>query len=189
MKEEILKELLASYYEGMTSPEQEQMLREYFSGNDLFPGYETEREIFRMWHSQHAQSTDPDFEKRILSAIDNIEVKKYVSGRRIRLIAFTGIAAGLLILIASYLLLRQQSEPADTFSDPRLAYAETMKILNEVSVKLNKGTAPLKNISIIERNTRSTMMSIDKSATVIKGSLKPIGLVNRINNELQKEKK
>jgi hypothetical protein len=186
MKEELLKELLEKYYEGTTSLNEEQLLRDYFSGDDVLPGYEPEKELFRMWRSMPAAYPEADFEARIMEAVDVSEEKGFVPGTRIRLLTFTGIAAGLLIIIGSYFMLKQRSGPADTFSDPRIAYVETMKVLRQVSATLNKGTSPLKNMDIIERNTRSAVMSINRSALVMRGSLAPIGMVKRLDNDINK---
>jgi hypothetical protein len=186
MKEELLKELLERYYNGTSSQGEEQLLKDYFSSDDVLPDYEPEKEMFRMFRSMPVASPEPDFEARILEAVGKVDEKGFIPGTRIRLLTFTGIAAGLLILIASYFMLKQKSEPADTYSDPRIAYVETMKVLRQVSVKLNRGTSPLKNMDIIERNARSAVMSIDRTGAVIRGSLAPIGMVKRLDNDINK---
>lgn len=182
MKEEFLKELLDRYYDGQTSLEEEQMLKQYFSGNDLLPGYEADRDIFRVWNTQSVPSPAPDLESRIVTAVDSMGEGKAGFRFRIGRITYSGIAAGLLLLIAAYFLLKQRSEPSDTFSDPRIAYVETMRVLSQVSERLNTGTASLKDVGKIETKARSAFASIDKSATVLKGSLKPIEMVKRLDN-------
>jgi hypothetical protein len=182
MKEELLKELLEKYYSGDTSLEEEHRLREYFSGDVVLPGYEAEIEIFRLY-SVSGEISYPDdiLEGRIKDAIDHLEEHHSRRILPIRRYALVSIAAGLMILAVSYFMLRQHAEPEDTYSDPRLAYAETIKILNEVSVKLNKGTAALKPVSKMRRAAETGFLSVSKSASLITENLKPISRLNRIS--------
>jgi hypothetical protein len=183
MKEEILKELLEKYYNGDTSVEEEMILKEYFSGEDIFPGYEAEMEVFRHYStSGYIPVPDVNIEARIKDSIDRIEAHKVVQTPGIRRYAFFSIAAGLLILLASYFMLKQHSGPRDTFSDPRLAYAETMKILNEVSYKLNKGTSALEPVRKITRVAQSGLGSVSKSASVITDNLKSVRMIDKISD-------
>jgi hypothetical protein len=182
MKEELLKKLLEKYYNGDTSLEEELSLREYFSGDDILSGYEAEKEIFRLYTISAAiAAPDNDLEVRIKNAIDHLDEHPMLRTHKISRYTIMSIAAGLLILTASYFMLKHHSEPKDTFSDPRLAYAETMKILKEVSFKLNTGKEGLKNISKIEKATRSSMGSIGKSTSIVSENLRPLALINKLS--------
>lgn len=183
MKEELLKELLEKYYNGETSIEEELRLKEYFSGKDVLPGYEAEKEIFRLYSaSGQIAAPDDELEARIKIAIDHLEEPKMKRTPVIRRYTVMSIAAGLLILIASYFMLKHHAEPKDTFSDPRLAYAETMKILNEVSYKLNKGTSALEPVRKVARAAQSGLGSVSKSASVLTDNLKQIRMIDKISN-------
>lgn len=183
MKEELLKTLLEKYYKGDTSVEEEKSLKEYFSGDEVLPGYEAEKEVFRLYSaSGEISAPDDELEYRIKSAIDELDGNKAPRAHFIRRYTVMSIAAALLILVASYFMLKHRAEPEDTFSDPRLAYAETMKILNEVSVKLNKGTSGLKNVSKIERAAKSSLNSIGKSTLLLSENLRPLGLFNKLSD-------
>jgi hypothetical protein len=183
MKEELLKKLLEKYYNGDTSVEEEQYLKEYFLGEDVLPGYEAEKEIFRLY-SASCEIITPDngLESRIKLAIDNLEEQKMNRTPVIRRYTLMSIAAGLLIIIASYFMLKHQAEPKDTYTDPRLAYAETMKILNEVSYKMNKGTSALEPVRKIARAAQAGLCSVSKSASVITDNLKSIRMIDKISN-------
>jgi hypothetical protein len=183
MKEEILKELLEKYYNGETSLEEELRLKEYFSGIDVLPGYEAEKEIFRLYSvSGYIAAPDDELEARIKIAIDHLQVPMMKRTPVVRRYTVMSIVAGLLILIASYFMLIHHAEPKDTFSDPRLAYAETMKVLNEVSYKLNKGTSALEPVRKITRAAQSGLGSVSKSASVITDNLKSIKMINKISD-------
>jgi hypothetical protein len=182
MKEEKLKELLEKYYDGNTSEVEETELRKYFSGDDIIDGYEAEKEIFSHYScSEFIPVPSADFEARIVKAVDDLgtdQGNKYLRKRRI---AILSTAAMVLILIGSYFLLFNQPETEDTFSDPRLAYAETIRILNEVSVKLNKGTQALKPIGKIQIATQTGIRSVDRSAVLISKNLNRIKLLQQIS--------
>jgi hypothetical protein len=98
-------------------------------------------------------------------------------------------AATILIMIGTYFIFFQKREPADSFSDPRIAYAETMKILNDVSVKLNKGTMALQPISKISTTARAGMRSVDRSVSVITDNLRRIGLTGQSEETENRSKK
>jgi len=74
---------------------------------------------------------------------------KFVGFRKYLMPAM-GAAAGLLILAGTFFFFNSRVETNDTFSDPQLAYAETMKILMEVSEKMNKGLTSLEPVGKME---------------------------------------
>ena len=136
MEENKLKELLDKYYDGDTSPEEELELKTYFSGNNVLPGYEAEKEIFSYYSGMEKIIVpSADFEMRIIKSVDDLERIKLKNNNRKRYITLFSAAATILIMIGSWFFLLREREPADTFSDPTIAYAETMRILNNVSVK------------------------------------------------------
>jgi hypothetical protein len=193
MREEQLKELIEKYNNGESSPEEEKILREYFAGDDIISGYEAEKDIFSYYTSAAEAEAVPapsdDLEQRILRSID-----KYDNAWRSRL--FTrryliplSLAASLLIIIGSYFFFIHKSEPSDTFSDPVIAYAETIKILNEVSVRLNKGTDALRSIGKISDVTRKSIESIDRSASIISGSIERIRIIDKLSETDVRTKK
>jgi hypothetical protein len=175
MKEEELKKLLEKYYNGYTSPGEEKELRKYFSENEMLPGFETEREIFcGMAELDRIPEPSYDFEERIIKAVDDIDVKHRRNIFRKKYIPLLSAAATVLLLIASYFIIINKAEPRDTYSDPQIAYIETMKILNDISVKLNKGANALQPITKIESATDFSRKSLERSASIISGALKKL---------------
>ena len=102
-------------------------------------------------------------------------------------------AAAVLLIIASYLLFIQKDEPIDTFSDPSLAYAETVKILYSVSSKLNNGINALEPVNKMESMASKSMSAVARSTGMIESNLKPLGYfkkaVNIVNSPLEKVNK
>jgi hypothetical protein len=179
MKRERLNELLVKYYDGTSSSEDEQELIAWFSGDGDFTGYEAEAEIFNHYYNS---VTVPEpvqgFEDRLISAVDGLDNKEQKKHNRQLSITVFSAAATVLILISSWFLLNRQKEPQDTFSDPQLAYAETIKILSDVSVKLNHGTQALKEISRVQNKAQLSIESFDRSASIVSGNLKRSRLFN-----------
>ena len=173
MNEKELKKLLDKYYNGASTLEEEEELRLFFIGNNVPDGYETEKDIFG-YYSQSALVPEPsaDFETRIIKGIDEVEERLTLGRNRKILYTVMSAAASLIILIGSYFLIVRTGDPADTFSDPQIAYAETMKILMDVSNKLNKGTLQLKQVNMLDEYTTKSFRSINNSTSIVEEKLK-----------------
>ena len=190
MEENKLKELLDKYYDGVTSPEEELELKTYFSGNNVLPGYEAEKEIFS-YYSGMEKIIVPfaDFEMRIIKSVDDLERIKLINNKRKRYITLFSVAATILIMIGSWFFFLREREPADTFSDPSLAYAETMKILTNVSVKINRGKEALKPVFNLTGTARQGMRSVDRSLTAFSDGLRKAGLTVSLDETENKQNK
>jgi hypothetical protein len=182
MKEERLKILLNKYYNGETSEAEEAELKEYFSGDRIIEGYDAEKEIFRYYsRSEIIPVPTEGFRERIVETVDDLEKSQGNIFARKRYIYIMSSAAAILILIGSYFIFFSQREPQDTFTDPQIAYAETMKILNEVSVKLNKGTQALKPLSQMHYATETGIYTLNRSTELISKNLQKIKLLKKIS--------
>jgi hypothetical protein len=173
MNTEELKKLLEKYYEGKTSEAEEFTLREFISNNNIPVGYETEKEIFGFYSGlEKVPEPSPDFEEKIMTVLDkNISGLWSLKRRRLVLSLFNA-AAVVLILTGSYFFFIHKSEPGDTFSDPELAYAETLKILYTVSSRLNKGTQTLKPLCKMNEAGSKSVEAINKSTIIIEENMK-----------------
>jgi len=94
--------------------------------------------------------------------------------RRI-LIPVLSAAAGLIILAGSYFFFVHEKLPEDTFSDPKIAYAETMKILMDVSTQLNHGTQSLQAVGKMDEMKVKSFKSINKSTVLVQKNLRSLG--------------
>jgi hypothetical protein len=125
-----LNRLLEKYYKGDSTEEEEEMLRRFFTGDNIPEGYEAEKDIFTYYNEAIAvPEPSYDFEARILEGIDKSEESRRKVTIRRYLFPSLSAAAGILLLAGSYFFFIHRSEPRDTFTDPAIAYAETMKIL------------------------------------------------------------
>ena len=182
MKKEELKDLLEKYYNGESTLEEERLLRDYFRGENIYEGFEADREIFG-FYSASPDMSEPsmDLEERIIKKINGAgKTGGKAVMRRIYIIS-TGIAAAVMLIAALYFFIMKTAEPEDTFSDPALAYAETIKILNEISAKFNEGTRALTPVTKFESATRLSMESISKSASIMSAGIKPVRNMDKLS--------
>jgi len=183
MKPEGPDKLLEKYYEGNTSEAEELLLRQYFCKEDSPAGYETEKEIFGFYSDlEKIPEPSADFEKRILAGIDRNIFRSDLQKKRRLFLSLMGAAAGVLILTGSYFFFIHRAEPRDTFSDPELAYAETLKILYNVSSGLNHGTQSLKPLSKMQVIPRKSFKAIDKSAKIFEEKMKSLNYISEAFN-------
>jgi len=173
MSEEEIIKLVTKFYDGGTSEEDEKLLRALVIDRICPSGFETEWEYIRFCLTGTSVA-DPsfDFEDKILKAIDQPGSRTlFVKGSKRYIIYLSGVAAALLITLGTYLFIESRVSIKDTYSDPELAYAETMKVLMDVSVKLNKGTGNLNPVSKLSIMTDKSLKKINRSSSVINRSL------------------
>ena len=128
MSEEELKQLIEKYYDGISTDEDEKALRAYFSGNNVLRDMRLKRKFSAcIWNHMPFRSPRQILRPRIMRAVDARSGQARYGKMRTLLLPLLSAAAGLLILAGSYFFFVQKSEQEDTFSDPRIAYAETMK--------------------------------------------------------------
>jgi hypothetical protein len=180
MNEEELNRLIEKYYNGESTEEEERSLRECFSKDNKPEGFDTEKAIFG-YYAASGKVPEPshDFESRILAGVDVSVRTKNSQTIRKHLLPILSAAAGILILIGSYFVFINRTESQDTFTDPKIAYAETMKILMDVSAQLNRGVQSLEPVSkIYEMRTRS-FKDINKSTRIIEKNLKNLNYLQK----------
>jgi hypothetical protein len=181
MNEEELKRLIGKYYNGESTEEEESALRDFFNKGNVPAGYEAEKEIFG-YYDDTAEIPEPshDFEAQIMAAIDASAKKR--SMRRI-LLPLLSAAAGLLILGGSYFFFINKASTRDTFSDPAIAYAETVKILHHVSTQLNQGAKALEPIGKLEMVRRQSIQKINNTTKIAEKSLRELNLLKNTDRK------
>jgi hypothetical protein len=192
MKEEELKRLIEKYYNGETTVEDEHALRDFLSKNNVPDGYEAEKEIFSYYDSsQEIPEPSIDFEARILAGIDASERNAVSQRIRRYFLPLLSAAAGLLILAGSYFFFIKHTERLDTFKDPEIAYAETIKILRDVSSQLNHGAQVLEPVGKMNEMKIRSVESLNKSARIVEKNLKSLSYLQQavIKNSGSKDKK
>jgi hypothetical protein len=175
-----LNRLLEKYYKGESTETEEEKLGRFFSGENIPEGYDAEKAIFSYYNEANAiPEPSYDFEARILDGIDRYEEGRRKFSIRRHLIPSLSTAAGILLLAGSYFFFIHRSEPRDTFTDPQIAYAETMKILMNVSSQLNRGAMALEPVGKMNEMTTKSLQSIHKSTKIVERNLKSLDYLER----------
>ena len=183
MNTQEITRLLEKYYRGESTEDEELTLKNIFISENVPEEFAVEKEIFR-YYSDSLEIPDPsiEFEKKIIAAIDNSESNAGIRNSSRMLMTILSAAAGLFLVICSYFLFARKTVPRDTFSNPEIAYAETVKILYEVSAQLNRGTEALEPVRKFGDVTAKTYASINKSTTLIENNLRNLDYFQKAIN-------
>jgi hypothetical protein len=167
--------LLEKYYDGRCSDDEEQILRKFFREAEIPPELQAEKEMFSYFDSAlSVPKPSSDFEERIIRSVDIAENKSHVLNTRRYLFAAMSSAAALLLLIGSWFFFVRRTEPADTFRDPALAYNETIRILYNVSARLNTGISAMDPVRKAQSIAAKSIGTVGKSTGMINDNLKAL---------------
>ncbi len=167
---EELKKMLERFYQGETTLEEEQMLKEYFSSATVPEEFIPDKELFQSFDEQGESIVVPDdLNQKIIATVDRLE-RSAVRTRRISVFTLSGLAAGLLVMIALYFFYIRVDQPdvlasgelTDTFTDPQDAYEEAKRTLAYVSVKLNRGTSEMEYVKHVSKVTVDPLKSLSR---------------------------
>jgi hypothetical protein len=182
MNNEELKCLLAKFYDGETTEEEEKYLRALFSADLVPEGFETEKDyILFCLANGHMEEPSPMLEENILKAIDDSErLTVRPKTNKFLLLTISSAAAVILILLGTYFFIESRSAFRDTYSDPEIAYAETMKILFDVSSRLNKGARTLQPVSKLSEITNLSLEKLNESSILINKSIMKLNKLEKV---------
>ena len=154
IKTEDIKRLLDRYYDGTTTEEEEEVLRTYFNGSDIDASIREESVIFTaLQSSEYPVPTGMEGRlSRQISQWNSLEVATQRTIRHINLRWVVGIAASLLLLLATGAIVYQNENNSpqteqDTYTNAKDAYAETSRALMKFSKSLNKGIEAAENVT------------------------------------------
>jgi hypothetical protein len=165
-----VRKMLERFYQGESSLEEERLLEQYFSSTAVPEEMLPDRELFQALRTEEDPVIIPEgLNDRIIGVLDREERKEQRS-RRISLYSLSGLAAGILALIAVYVFFLRTDDPGllasqeqvDTYSDPQDAYEEAKRTLAYVSQKLNQGTSGLDHMKQAGRTSSQSMRSLSK---------------------------
>lgn len=179
--------MLEKFYRGESTLEEERRLQQYFASTAVPEALIPDKELFEAFDDGSDSVEVPgDLNDKILNSIDLLD-RKETRTRRFTMYSLSGLAAGLLALVAVYLFfLRDDSrsliasnEVVDTYEDPMKAYEEAKKTLVYVSNKLNTGTSELEQVKQVSKMTTQPLQSLSK---INKGSkeLSLLGQLRRV---------
>lgn len=146
-----IEELLNRYWNAETSLEEEQQLREYFTGSSIPEHLKETAALFRYFESNKKKSlNDASFDGTVLSKVSTPKRSKVV-----RLVYNTmRIAAGVAVLVVATWFIRDEIRKAspqvmvDTYDDPKLAFEETKKALQMISKSFGTAETQARKINL-----------------------------------------
>jgi hypothetical protein len=175
MNTEELNRLLEKYYDGASTEDEENILRSFFNGDGIPEGYEAEKAIFGYFTEGSVSIEGPsDLEARIFNRIEKAEKIGQRSLLARSIVPYFGIAAGILIIIGLWFFFNNKRYQDDTFSDPKLAYAETMKILTGISVKMTRTEEALAPVARMNEATSRGLRKISETTAIVENNLKSL---------------
>lgn len=182
-----INKLLEKYYSAGCSEEEEKLLRDLLSDEGASDEYPCEKEIFESFRIMNSNMPSPseNFEKKIISEIDKLEYTAGKNNRQRQWFSLSGIAAVIALLAGLYFLNVFQKEPKDSFSDPAVAYAETMRVLYEVSSKLNMGIKAVEPVGELYSVTQNSLRAISEPASMAEKKLQDLKQLQKAIEQLQ----
>ena len=146
-----IEALLDKYYNGETSLKEEEELKKFFADSNK-PGHlKLEQLNFEFFRAAKKEKTEKEYFEKM---VDKKRTKVIWLQPKFKF--FSGIAAGILLLIGTYFFTQNKDfiknqELYGTYNNPELAYLETKKALMLISKKLNKGTKDLDKLSKLNK--------------------------------------
>jgi hypothetical protein len=142
-----IEQLLEKFFDGTSSSEEEQQLREFFQQDNLPDHLISLRSQFCFPAGYVARNeTNQAFKDTLEHAIRQ-EEKSYLKNKSRRILLTIASTAAVLLLMIGILFAPKPSKLEDTFNNPAQAYEEASKALLYVSGQLNKGLKPLQESS------------------------------------------
>ena len=159
MERKQVTDLLNRYYTGDCSDSEEQALRYYFLSGTVAEEFKPDQELFRSLHEEKSTiPSDYSFDKLIDDSLKNdtsysLPLKNpFYKSVLFRIAAGIALLAccGTIFYFAEYRRL-DNKQALGTYSDPAIAYAETKKALQYVSLNLNHGTEKLQKLETFNK--------------------------------------
>jgi hypothetical protein len=177
-----IEKLLEKYFEGDTSLSEENQLRDFFASGNVPERWKNIEGYFNfLIKEKDYRIEDAKFDDKVMSSLKESKLAPLVDLHRPWIYWISGIAAGLLILVAIFVKFDPfSSRIKDTYKDPQTAYVEARKILLFVSSTFNKGTSSLKSVGKLETGLNELKPVAEYN--------KALGEVNRLDQVEKVEK-
>ena len=167
----VLEKLLEKFYGGISTADEEMKALEMLRRNDLPPEFYDDRMILEgLYGKSEIPAPSTDLGKKIMTAIDDAEKEKRIIGGKRRLYSMVAVAASLLVIISFWFVLSDNNRVRDTYSDPQLAYNETVEVLYYLSENLNAGRSQMKKLSVIS-DARAKLELLPESRNAVSREL------------------
>lgn len=153
--------IIEKYFEGKTTLEEEQLLKNYFQNEDISEEHLPYLSYFQFLENEQNIKLSDDFETQLFKKIEANESRGKIRNLRFKIVR---IAAAFLLLMAAWFAFEEITRPKEIdwakyeIKDPQKAFETTKAALTFASKKLNSGTnkaaKQTKNLSRIKFNYR-----------------------------------
>ena len=134
--------LLKTFYDGVSTPEEERFLMEYFLNEETVDQcWKNDQQVFRLLYDSQIKIPEGVSERLEKSIIQMSASRKFQTQKRSLYYWISSAAAVALLCIGLFFATRQPSPPkmADTFSNPKEAALVAELTLTFMSIQMNKG--------------------------------------------------
>lgn len=161
MKPNEFKRLVDKFYVGETTEQEEQLIKDLLEKEEYASKFDDVRSHFMiMMETEDEAVLNDTFDHRIMDQISNQE--KPIEKRKLWGFSLSAVAAAALLFFSIWLIpdLFQPKSVYGTITDPVIAFNETQKIFDTISLKMNKGIVPVK------KSVKELDKSLSKTAKV-----------------------
>ena len=178
MEKREITQLLQHYFDGISTPEEEKILRNYFRSENVAGDLKKYSGFFSGIAELSESDTSENMEEEIMNFILEKESNEK-SHYKWLWQTVTGIAATVILVIGGLLFYQQRNMSfEETFENPEVAYAYAEQTLGYISAKYNEGLAELANFE-----------KLNSAAEPLQKGVKPVNelyeKLNRINSNIQ----
>ena len=180
-----IRALLEKFYNGESTLEEENVLKDYFSNELIDDEFIADKDIFLYQIQENENNQNiPDISDEIWNKLHSEKYNNTKINNKI-VYFYLRIAASIIVIVGSFFLIKNQvfnkstdlQFAVDTYDDPQLAYQQAKETLLYVSAMLNTGTKHLEPITKIDEGTKP----LNSLTTFNKGlnELRPITEYNK----------
>lgn len=166
-----IEQLLDSFYEGITSIEEEKVLLNFFEGSDVPQYMRNDQQLFLDLYHSEKKNVPENLENKLNNLIDNLDKQTNIKTQKSKRLSInwkwvSGIAASIAIFVSAGIFFQKSFDKKadfvvqDTYTDPKEAYLETQKAMLLVSNKLNKG---LEQVGTVQNNVDKVNKIMNKN--------------------------
>ncbi|KJD33270.1 hypothetical protein PW52_14605 [Tamlana sedimentorum] len=149
-----IEKLLEKYDNGETSLKEEQLLKNYFTSDNVAPHLEMYKPMFAYFLVNQQEQFTKDVPLKTTRKFNY----KWIS-----------VAAVAVLMLGFYFGTTASKDELGTYQDPQLAYNEVAKSLEMISKSFNKGTATVGYLNEVNKgaSTLNYLNEIENSTSII----------------------
>lgn len=168
MKTNEIKEILESFYEGQTTPEEELLLKKYFNGSEVADELLEEKEPFLSFFDHQPLNMPSNLETKIENLIDRLEEQEKKTKLTFRnIVKWTSIAACVTLLLSTGIYLNKISITKNDHplaeNANNISTDEVMKVKNALALLSSNFNKGLDQIDEVKGSFEKTNNILDQT--------------------------